>query len=179
MLVLSSFNPRTHTGCDKKPGVTRAKYHVSIHAPTRGATMPRIDRFSSSIGFNPRTHTGCDAVRGLGLGDQDSVSIHAPTRGATICGSYISVIIYSFNPRTHTGCDEAAAVGPPSFRVSIHAPTRGATTAIVTLSQNDEFQSTHPHGVRRDGALGKGSVEWFQSTHPHGVRPENFGKCTT
>ena len=33
------------------------------------------------------------------------------------------------------------------------------------------FQSTHPHGVRRDSGAKAKVVELFQSTHPHGVRP--------
>ena len=33
------FNPRTHTGCDKRPLGQGRGAKVSIHAPTRGATM--------------------------------------------------------------------------------------------------------------------------------------------
>ena len=57
------------------------------------------------------------------------VSIHAPTRGATTGG---------------TG-------SPKLGRVSIHAPTRGATLAGKQDTKAPEFQSTHPHGVRRLG----------------------------
>ncbi len=36
---IPSFNPRTHTGCDViGPALLRRDTHVSIHAPTRGAT---------------------------------------------------------------------------------------------------------------------------------------------
>ena len=164
-----SFNPRTHTGCDKS----------------------RPKRFLTIICFNPRTHTGCDQdawVRDY----PDSVSIHAPTRGATdipiiyILFSCVSIhaptrgattifayrTYYScFNPRTHTGCDPVVV--------------RNACTQI-------KFQSTHPHGVRREYAAfwqcnecfnprthtgcdpGPYSLSernrQFQSTHPHGVR---------
>ena len=38
-LVRSSFNPRTHTGCDTPNNVSAPAYAVSIHAPTRGATV--------------------------------------------------------------------------------------------------------------------------------------------
>ena len=41
---IPSFNPRTHTGCD--PACKRRlhrKFQVSIHAPTRGATLPCLD----------------------------------------------------------------------------------------------------------------------------------------
>ena len=120
------FNPRTHTGCDKEvardvPGGEG----VSIHAPTRGAT----------IAVRPRLHS-------------DVVSIHAPTRGATLA-------------RQEDG-------GVPG--VSIHAPTRGATLTEAQRKWADEFQSTHPHGVRRRCSWNCFLWTMFQSTHPHGVR---------
>ncbi len=81
-----SFNPRTHTGCDflssvlltiksmfqsTHPHGVRLMFftftdifpYVSIHAPTRGATV------TSQISITSRF----------------IVSIHAPTRGATVC----------------------------------------------------------------------------------------------
>ena len=38
-LNLTSFNPRTHSGCDYYVLVHNVQSHVSIHAPTRGATF--------------------------------------------------------------------------------------------------------------------------------------------
>ena len=59
--TLFCFNPRTHTGCDGDSDFTEVGvYNVSIHAPTRGATVLFIGK--------KRTQ---------------QVSIHAPTRGAT------------------------------------------------------------------------------------------------
>ena len=78
-----SFNPRTHTGCDfveflrEYKGIRFQSTHphgvrlppeavlvprdrVSIHAPTRGATVPLSCPHSRPACFNPRTHTGCD-----------------------------------------------------------------------------------------------------------------------
>jgi len=100
--------------------------HVSIHAPTRGATRP------------------CALV-----GDSAGVSIHAPTRGATHIPRCISIPPYCFNPRAHAGRDflRFRILSAPRrfnprahagrdleerhpdgrFVVSIHAPTRGAT----------------------------------------------------
>ena len=77
-----------------------------------------------------------------------------------------------FNPRTHTGCDfrtYAHLVG--WLAVSIHAPTRGATfMAHLSKIFTEQFQSTHPHGVRPFGCLTEPWHSEFQSTHPHGVR---------
>ena len=99
------FNPRTHTGCDstkQRPGFAG---FVSIHAPTRGATLY----------FQPR-HV------------LTPVSIHAPTRGATRSFQCNTKIHCRFNPRTHTGCDCTLDTNAEQLRlVSIHAPTRGAT----------------------------------------------------
>ena len=80
--VVVSFNPRTHTGCDMRVRDIDFVISVSIHAPTRGATV-------------------ISSVRG----QRSKVSIHAPTRGATNHrgGQYRD--IWGFNPRTHTGCD--------------------------------------------------------------------------
>ena len=56
--------------------------HISIHAPTRGATT--------------------DSSKAVGA---DIISIHAPTRGATIAFSVFSVPLRNFNPRSHEGSD--------------------------------------------------------------------------
>ena len=125
--------------------------YVSIHAPTRGATLVTSLSLHSFCCFNPRTHTGCDMSMAAVVWDRNGVSIHAPTRGATVGITWHSVSdgvsihaptrgatgtwhvwahsSASFNPRTHTGCDANC----PYFisfdkKVSIHAPTRGATT---------------------------------------------------
>ena len=108
------------------PGVVGVR-RVSIHAPARGATRPRLpyqvlEEFQS-------THP-----HGVRHGDTETgrcwmeVSIHAPARGATYIGLPIDM----------------------TWRVSIHAPARGATLGRVVIPiEFRKFQSTHPHGVRR------------------------------
>ena len=83
---------------------------VSIHAPTRGATIP-----------------------GMEYDGTNWVSIHAPTRGATVVGHGDSRVLYPFQSTHPHGVRHykmviAAALGI----VSIHAPTRGATVCKVT-----------------------------------------------
>ena len=119
--------------------------------------------------FNPRTHEGCDTVSRQ-LATYPVVSIHAPTRGAT----------------------DAAVNGAKLTYVSIHAPTRGATHSMRIQTILQQFQSTHPRGVRlsgqtyyqpktgfnprtHEGCDGLnlkyiGRLRVFQSTHPRGVR---------
>ena len=99
-----SFNPRTHEGCDiprasksadgkvfqsTHPRGVRHQValpwraeHVSIHAPTRGATDGAAFVVMRVYCFNPRTHEGCDIV----------LTIR-------------TLRLFCFNPRTHEGCD--------------------------------------------------------------------------
>ena len=120
------FNPRTHTGCDLYDGsICNLVDLVSIHAPTRGATLQITLSNIRQGRFNPRTHTGCDIVK-----------------------IKFAVRTFSFNPRTHTGCDTPNSVSAPAYAVSIHAPTRGATPFDFGDKSRYKFQSTHPHGVR-------------------------------
>jgi len=76
------------------------------------------------------------------------VSIHAPTWDATYPHFHSTFILY----------------------VSIHAPTWDATVSAWLHCLPDEFQSTHPHGMRQISALTLPIYFLFQSTHPHGMR---------
>ena len=190
-LSKTSFNPRTHMGCDCFSSFGSHQIQVSIHAPTWGATSLSRYSFYDIGGFNPRTHMGCDQG-GARKVEGAVVSIHAPTWGATTEFFNILILIlfqsthphgvrlrlrqipcaqHSFNPRTHMGCDG-----------------RRPSDAVRQLL----FQSTHPHGVRRCWCFlvlwGRGFnprthmgcdkyitistafLNGFQSTHPHGVR---------
>ena len=98
---------------------------ISIHAPSRGATIAHC--FSS-----------------LRCG----ISIHAPSRGATARGVTDYELLLYFNPRALTGRDEAGEPLLPSADISIHAPSRGATSGSGGFSPVGRFQSTRPHGAR-------------------------------
>ncbi len=148
LLYPSSFNPRTHTGCDRCTGLLRCNRRVSIHAPTRGATV---------------THhyvhiSGC-------------VSIHAPTRGATGRGGRVRWSPCCFNPRTHTGCDTIwRTISKSKKRFQSTHPHGVRQSSMPIACGGGRFQSTHPHGVRRTLSDIGLAVMVFQSTHPHGVR---------
>ena len=98
---------------------------ISIHAPTRGATVNRFYKevffiFQSTlpqgerrmemifimclIDFNPRSHKGSDGGNG---------------------GKYVYYL--HFNPRSHKGSDITIPQEYADSIISIHAPTRGAT----------------------------------------------------
>ena len=143
----ASFNPRTHTGCDHDPFSKEDEFYVSIHAPTRGATICIIQLRLILSGFNPRTHTGCDS--GLSRTPQKSrVSIHAPTRGATtpLLRYFPRGLFQSTHPH-------GVRLYRPQYPVAGYG-----------------FQSTHPHGVRLHILFFLTIIIMFQSTHPHGVR---------
>ena len=103
--VLCNFNPRSHKGSDYEGDLEMALItDISIHAPTRGATLNRFD-----------------------IQVEYGISIHAPTRGATTKvaefitdlvfqstlpqGERLSFSVYRFNhryfnPRSHKGSDD-------------------------------------------------------------------------
>ena len=125
-----------------------AIYEISIHAPTWGATEP--------VNLTPRTSTfqsthprGVRQLVKTNLGNGVIISIHAPTWGAT-------------NSRLS---------GRPNHTISIHAPTWGATyNREGVLGRLVKFQSTHPRGVRHAFPHLLPKAFRFQSTHPRGVR---------
>ena len=104
------------------------KIAISIHAPTRGATLVELEKTMNEI-----------------------ISIHAPTRGATIERLVYHLNHINFNPRSYKRSDittkskslllkvfqstllqEERHARKIVFRailqISIHAPTRGATS---------------------------------------------------
>ena len=88
-------------------------------------------RESWLYGFNPRTRMGCDIYQDF-FRRPEWVSIHAPAWGAT-------------NVKQNPYLSRA---------VSIHAPAWGATyNDYIVITSFCEFQSTHPHGVRRNGTV--------------------------
>ena len=151
LCVMSDFNPRSHERSDPiKINADSRHDIISIHAPTRGATILRIYRASIIIDFNPRSHERSDLTthhfdkyslnfnprsheRSDHISFFDSlhllpISIHAPTRGATS-------VFFSF-------C--------AFLLISIHAPTRGATSIrVVEIVLCLLFQSTLPREERQ------------------------------
>ena len=61
MLIIFSFNPHTHEGCDETKYLTNLIDQVSIHTPTKGVTYYFGKRYIYR-----------------------KVSIHTPTKGVTL-----------------------------------------------------------------------------------------------
>ena len=124
ILLFQSTHPRGVRLC---LGLSKlCLYYVSIHAPTRGATLETSPNLCRNACFNPRTHEGCDKNSFL-----------------------LSFLISSFNPRTHEGCDrltDTLFTHKFSFNPRTH---EGCDIIHLLLSANVlRFQSTHPRGVR-------------------------------
>ena len=100
------FNPRSHERSDCDDVTTLISGKISIHAPTRGATMySSSDGFSFCISIHAPTR---GATMRFFIAVNINISIHAPTRGATL------------NRKQFIRC----------LLISIHAPTRGATKIL-------------------------------------------------
>ena len=100
------FNPRSHEGSDTDPSPhIRMTHPISIHAPTRGATVidpartPRAYKISIHAPTRGATDQKCRH------GSDDKISIHAPTRGATDMRQKFIEECTNFNPRSHEGSD--------------------------------------------------------------------------
>jgi len=102
---------------------------VSIHAPTRGATV--------------RPRHGQQAAA--------PVSIHAPTRGATPRRAGSRLYRARFNPRAHAGRDVTPSDSKLSFQMMFQSTRpRGARRVPRPVpSSLALFQSTRPRGARR------------------------------
>ena len=77
---------------------------ISIHAPTKGATLSlsewqSLRIFQSTLPRRERLikHT-VEVIEVM-------ISIHAPTKGATLCHLFKNLAIIYFNPRSHEGSD--------------------------------------------------------------------------
>ena len=158
-------------GCDALCGLGKVWLSVSIHAPVWGATCRVFDvhacgAFQSTHPCGVRLYQKgglwCDAgfqsthpcgvrLSASAIIGATVVSIHAPVWGATT-----NFFIYShnmgFNPRTRVGCDLQMKYVTEFADVSIHAPVWGATPDGKLVHLFQEFQSTHPCGVRQSNS---------------------------
>ena len=147
--MIDDFNPRSHEGSDDKRFYKKEFQHISIHAPTRGATQAAVPWICVSSVFQstlPRGERHCSIdsreqgrrisihapTRGATNSGWSSfpfryISIHAPTRGATIKFLWCQVrVIISIHAPTRGATEFFEAINK-RVGISIHAPTRGAT----------------------------------------------------
>ena len=127
--------------------------YISIHAPTRGATINR-QRIARMMGFQSTLPQGerrlsflmtviCLSFQStLPQGERQRVTTIVESAGlfqSTLPqgerrSSRISPgLSENFNPRSHKGSDVLTVKSFAYIVISIHAPTRGATYSVISL----------------------------------------------
>ena len=127
--VFNYFNPRSHERSDTMPTpIKLSRSHISIHAPTRGATAADVATTNAK-----------------------RISIHAPTRGATpadtaefhsrlslfqstlpreerlLQNTFFTLLILFQSTLPREERPICHSYNQQTIKISIHAPTRGAT----------------------------------------------------
>ena len=190
--ILNNFNPRSHKGSDyHSHGGNWDDWKISIHAPTRGATvdgrrkktvvifqstLPQGERrfFHGGIcpvcDFNPRSHKGSDffpppaIIKNIGF--QSTLPQGERRRGSASAASRLY-----FNPRSHKGsdiCRRCKRLGREYFNPRSH---KGSDSRVSNIAKNPHrFQSTLPQGERHRYRYPRSVTRGFQSTLPQGER---------
>ena len=141
---LFNFNPRSHEGSDEQNEFGRTTAEISIHAPTRGATLyylpvENLDVFQSTLPRGERRTVELELTENL------TISIHAPTRGATLL--YIAFVfpsLISIHAPTRGATINGVRAWSDANEISIHAPTRGATYLLHQLQQQNQISIHAP-----------------------------------
>ena len=145
----SYFNPRSYKRSDRVLFFVLKFPKISIHAPTRGATLPIIRDILFSAYFNPRSYKR-----------SDSPSLFALST------------IFHFNPRSYKRSDLYIIINIICCVISIHAPTRGATKTNTHHHQTQHY--FNPRSYKRSDIVFFASVlesSVFQSTLLQEERP--------
>ena len=143
---------------------------VSIHAPTKGATI-RNRAAGAGITVSIHAPTKGATRRYILLRSAEIVSIHAPTKGATTT-AYLFITSSMFQstlPRRERPIYFIAS--PVSATVSIHAPTKGAT--LRETDWNNANTKVSIHAPTKGATLTSASLFFrglFQSTLPRRER---------
>ena len=122
------FNPRSHTGSDLDVVAGVIIAGISIHAPTRGATLPLL-QISGNCLFQSTLPHGERLGGKYMYVEKIKISIHAPTRGATTLQK----------------------VQPSLCGFQSTLPHGERQLSHVVLKATLGFQSTLPHGERLVG----------------------------
>ncbi len=120
------FNPRSHKGSDEFPASSVLVPNISIHAPTRGATVLRERTFHYCLDFNPRSHKGSD------------------------CGQRLfRLVVVNFNPRSHKGSDVICPHFHTAF-LQFQSTLPQGERRYISMPEVEMvlFQSTLPQGER-------------------------------
>ena len=105
---LMDFNPRSH---ERSDGMVQSDnfpaYDISIHAPTRGATILAFWGMCCDVNFNPRSHERSDELPQLGNSNSQFQST-LPREERPSFSTSTAFLCY-FNPRSHERSDSNIA----------------------------------------------------------------------
>ena len=122
---LSSFNPRTRTGCDSCPTIVTSDFIVSIHAPARGATDTRLRCCFVTLFQSTHPH------------------------GVRLYWQYCFPFHTKFQSTHPHGVRRHLKHSGWLFRLFQSTHPHGVRPHVgLNASARSKFQSTHPHGVR-------------------------------
>ena len=110
LALYKCFNPRTHTGCDYRNAIENGASEVSIHAPTRGATIFDLRKFISVQTFQSTHPHGVRLRRNHPRTISTKFQSTHP-HGVRRYRFRSNASCTRFNPRTHTGCDSPKGIG--------------------------------------------------------------------
>src|SRR5262249_16849893 len=132
-------------------GLDVGLWHVSIHAPARGATSPSARKGLRRCRFNPRPRAGGDD-RCESIGTDPCCFNPRPRAGGDLASALLAIAQMRFQSTPPRGGRPSTYASATDVRtVSIHAPARGATSPVHPSSPSaGRFQSTPPRGGRRD-----------------------------
>ena len=148
------FNSRAHEGRDQPRRPQDGTEAVSIHAPTRGATLARGWALSlCSFQFT--------RPRGARQADGDAV-----VRGR------------SFNSRAHEGRDTVSGRRPAGTSFQFTRPRGARPGGGQSSGSRCGFQFTRPRGARRTPRATSAMRSMFQFTRPRGARHGHPDKST-
>ena len=124
-ITYTYFNPRSHERSDHLANFGWTTNAISIHAPTRGATLiVHICRshmvFQSTLPREERQLTDCTFF--VHQKFQSTLPREERPRGVEV-----TFTVMNFNPRSHERSDDKDKGPWLCVTISIHAPTRGAT----------------------------------------------------
>ena len=127
--IHQNFNPRSHKGSDRMATSDKSRFkEISIHAPTRGATVSTQERAKIISEFQSTLPQGERPTYGFIVIYRQAFQSTLPQgeRRGTISRGGTQI---NFNPRSHKGSDALEEHMDALTEISIHAPTRGATGA--------------------------------------------------
>ena len=169
--IISYFNPRSYKRSDRIGGYIPAEDIISIHAPTRGATLK--DKlfqaweiaFQSTLLQEERQRESASDFQPGNFNPRSYKRSDLPRASTTATKTY-------FNPRSYKRSDNFSSSYFPFTSISIHAPTRGAT-AESGVSVAPESISIHAptRGATRNPS---GSVKYRKYFNPRSYKRSDF-----